>query len=439
MPQLGYGSIRNQSSSLNISKGGSTSIYVDKNSVTASDNNDGFDWDRPKKTIGGATAILEPWMELWIKSGIYQENVIIPYENVKIHGVVQSGTNRAEIAPLSGVPLKFLAGYCEMEGMSIVAQDNNCLEAIGPGHKIHDCYFEVNNVVPVTQYIHTTTQTPSNSNLVFTSLLGPSDMVFVSISSIGMPGHTVPPISVSVVSGSIYIVVNDLTIASEIITAVNSDPVASLIVLVSLASGNDGSGIFVTYAGSPVSFYLATEYSYYPNKSCVLLDDCDKFELYNCYLTGKSGENVIGVRLDGTLNATVDSYIHDNYFVDFGDVGLAGHGINLNNAQRALVVRNIFDSGYTGVYLPLLANSLHSIVGNQFYANAGVDVVDMNSDVVSGGNFIRNNFFGYVGWFDDVNHDGIADHTVQCQYNYDYSPLSSPHYQGPSFVPRRVA
>lgn len=324
MPQKGISSIRTQSAKLNFSKGGSTSLYVDQSSVNASDSHDGYNWQRPFKTINGAIAYLEPWMDIWIRGGIYDESVVIDEENVVLHGVVQAGVDRVEIAPSSGLPLDIQVGYAEVEGIAFVSDESNAMQLTGPGHKIHDVYVEVNS-----------------------------------------------------------------TGASQ-------------------------------YTG-------------------ILLDDCDNAIIENSHFNGKYGLDTIGVRVDGTLNASVDGVIRDNYFEKFGALATAGQGINLNNAQRWLITRNIFDSCYNGVYCEVNANSLHSIIGNQFYANASVDIVDLNPDVITSGIHVRNNFFGYSGWFTDLDHDGIASVPVQCYYNYDYAPLANPHYQGPSFSPRFVA
>lgn len=320
MPQRGVTSIRTQSGKLNFSKGGSTSIYVDRAASNASDKHDGYSWDRPKKTIQGAIDVLEAWMEIWIKSGTYAENVVIDKENVIIHGLVQSGTDRVEISPVSGVPVDIQVGYCELSGVALVATNSNCLTITGPGHNIHDCYFEL-----------------------------------------------------------------------------------------------DSSGL--------------AQYS------CVILNDCDRFHFHDNHLVGGGVLNTIGVRVDGTASASVDCNIHDNFFTGFGALASAGQGINLNNAQRCLITNNIFDSCYNGIYCEVKLNALHTIVGNQFYANYGYDICDMNTDQQTSGINIFNNFYGYVGWYEDYNHDGLADLAVQCYYNVDYAPLSYPHFRGPSFVP----
>lgn len=320
MPIKGMTSIRSQSGTLNFSKGGSTSIYVDKSASNANDKNDGYSWDRPKLTIGGAIAVLEPWMEIWIRGGVYDENVVVDCENVTLHGVVQAGSDRSEIAPSSGVPLVVEVGYCEIERLSLKGTNANCASFTGPGHKIHDCVFDVDS---------------------------------------------------------------------------------------------DGSSQFTG----------------------IVLDDCDKCEIFDNHFTGNNALNAIGIRVDGSLSASVDGVIHGNFFEGFGTIATAGQGINFNNAQRWLVTKNIFDSNYNGIYFEVKSNSLHTIVGNQFYANSGYDICDNNPDQQTSGIYIMNNFYGYSGWFNDYDHDGLADITICCYLNYDYAPISHPHFIGLHLTP----
>ena len=320
MPQKGISSIRNQRGKLNFAKGGSTSIYVDKSSSKASDKNDGYAWDRPKLTIQGAIDVLEPWMEIWIKGGTYAENLVISSENVVLHGVVQAGSDRVEIAPASGVPVIVEVGYCEIERISLKGTNANCLSLTGPGHKIHDCVVDVNS--------------------------------------------------------------NGLA-----------------------------------------------------QRTGIVLDDCDKCLIYDNHFDGNNALSTIGIRVDGSLSASVDGVIRDNFFEGFGSVALAGQGINLNNAQRWLITKNIFDSCYNGIYCEVKENALHTIVGNQFYSNFGYDICDNNPDQQTSGIYIMNNFYGYTGWFEDYDHDGIGDVAICCYLNYDYAPLTYPHYQGVQLTP----
>lgn len=142
--------IRQETSDLNVSKGGSTSLYVDQNSDTASDNNDGYSWDRPYASIMAAINDARPWTELWIKTGLYKENVIIPHQNIKMHGLIQDGTDRVVISPDSGIPLVLDAGHCEVNGIALESHDNHVIKANYPGQKLHDLYLELNNATVIT-------------------------------------------------------------------------------------------------------------------------------------------------------------------------------------------------------------------------------------------------------------------------------------------------
>src|SRR5512137_1674628 len=112
MVSINQFSIRSSTSTLNISKGGSTAFYVDQNHPSADDSNDGYSWDRPFKTIGGALSGADAWTELYINSGTYIENVVIPHENIVLHGLVQDGTSKVTIKPTTGVALTCAYGQC---------------------------------------------------------------------------------------------------------------------------------------------------------------------------------------------------------------------------------------------------------------------------------------------------------------------------------------
>lgn len=178
--------------------------------------------------------------------------------------------------------------------------------------------------------------------------------------------------------------------------------------------------------------YIAVNSSSSTNHNGIYLNDCDRAEIYNNHLDGKGGENDIGVLVTG---GSVDCKIHDNYFVDWGGLTLAGYGIGVDNAQRCEIIRNIFNSGYAGIYFyTRVGAQLHSVFGNQFYANSSWDIDDTNSDANVSGIRICNNFFGYTGWFDDDDHDGLADSAVTCNLNTDYVPISAPHFLTQLFV-----
>jgi len=150
MVSSGLVSIRDETSTLNVSKGGSTHLYVDQNGVTADDSNDGYDWARPYKSISAALNDADPWTEIWIKSGTYLENLIISHQNIKLHGIIQDGVDRAVIAPATGIPLTIDAGHCEVDSLGLISTNNHTLKANYPGQKLHDLYLELNNALPGT-------------------------------------------------------------------------------------------------------------------------------------------------------------------------------------------------------------------------------------------------------------------------------------------------
>lgn len=146
MVSSGQTSIRVETSNLNVSKGGATSLYVDQGHAISSDRNDGYSWDRPFKTISGAITQSRAWTTIWVADGTYRENVVIPYENMSIHGLIRDGPTRTLIAPLTGVPLTLNAGYCEVDNIALESINNHALVAGYPNHNLHDLYVEVNNV-----------------------------------------------------------------------------------------------------------------------------------------------------------------------------------------------------------------------------------------------------------------------------------------------------
>lgn len=145
MVQIVMSSIRAEATQLNLSKSGAPALYVDKDHAAADDNNDGLSWDRVFKTINGAMAAATPWTDVWVKGGTYAENVIIPYDNIRLRGLIQDGINRTIIQPASGVPVTCNGGYNEIDGLALISHDADCLDVSYPGLEVHDCYFETTN------------------------------------------------------------------------------------------------------------------------------------------------------------------------------------------------------------------------------------------------------------------------------------------------------
>jgi hypothetical protein len=147
-------SIRAESAELCFAKEGWTALYVNQNSDAASDDNDGFSWDRPCKTIQGAIDKADTWAKIFIAAGgTYLENVVIDtLDKIKLIGAVQDGLTRSAITPTSGVPLTIETGYCEAMGLALVSTNNHALKLEGPGHYMHDMYVEVNNSAATVYY-----------------------------------------------------------------------------------------------------------------------------------------------------------------------------------------------------------------------------------------------------------------------------------------------
>lgn len=143
-------SMRNESASLNISKGGATHLYVDQHSISSSDSNDGFDWNRPLKTIQAALNKAPAWTEIWVKTGTYLENLVLSHENIRIHGVIQDGADRAVVSPLTGVALTLNAGYTEIDGLAFETVDATAIKCNYIGHYLHDLYVKVSNTSGVS-------------------------------------------------------------------------------------------------------------------------------------------------------------------------------------------------------------------------------------------------------------------------------------------------
>jgi len=144
--------IRKETSLLNVSKGGSTALYVDNGYIGADDNNDGYSWDAPFKSITGALAHAAPWMTIYIKPGNYPENVVIPCESLRLAGTQQDGPAVVNINPVSGTSLTCLYGYCEFQNLAFVSTNSHAIKLSGPGIQLHDCYIEANNSVGATAY-----------------------------------------------------------------------------------------------------------------------------------------------------------------------------------------------------------------------------------------------------------------------------------------------
>lgn len=146
MVSRGYSSIRAETAELNVSKDGFTAFFVDQSASNADDDNDGNSWTSPKLSIGGATTDAEEWCKIFIRPGVYTETVLINTQGLELIGVARDGTSRAEIAPLTGIPLTITKGMCKVKNISCISTDNHAILAnVAPDTEFFNLYAEVNS------------------------------------------------------------------------------------------------------------------------------------------------------------------------------------------------------------------------------------------------------------------------------------------------------
>jgi len=148
---MGISSIRVEISELSVAKSGWTTLFVDKNYAAASDDNDGYSWSRPNKTIGGALADAKSWCKIYVNSGSYTEEVTVPYEHVQILGTIEDGPAITKIVATGGTALTITAGFCEIANIAIEATDQHGIQATTPGHHFHDMNILLANTTGVAR------------------------------------------------------------------------------------------------------------------------------------------------------------------------------------------------------------------------------------------------------------------------------------------------
>jgi len=348
---MGVTGIRFEVSELSISKSGWTTLFVDKNFASASDDNDGYSWAMPKKSIPGAMAAAKSWCKIYVRSGEYHESVITndgdghPLEHVQLIGMIEDGPYAARIVATGGTGLIITGGYCEVANMAIEATDQHAIQATAPGHYFHDLAIRMANT-----------------------------------------------------------------------------------------TGADINGIW--------------------------LHDSDRSEIERCHIDGHQrdafGEPIPGLGYDKVIGVligddTIEAEVHDNYITGLGDgitgVGCAAGGICVNNgyaiaihenAQRARIYENGLVDNCVGVYFYKTGDDIfkgHSVIHNECYENCSFDFYDQYSQEI-GGIGIRENFYGYSGYFVDSDKDGRADNIVNCGTNFDYAPLAAPQSWRTLAIPR---
>jgi hypothetical protein len=145
MVSMGMGSIRVEISELSVEKSGWTTLFVDAAYAAASDHNDGYSWSRPKKTIGGALTIAEPWTKIYVRTGTYNETLLVDQEHVQLIGVIEDGPNVAKVVATGGAALEVTAGFCEVSGLAIDADGQHGIKATMPGQKFRNLALDIKN------------------------------------------------------------------------------------------------------------------------------------------------------------------------------------------------------------------------------------------------------------------------------------------------------
>jgi len=319
---MGISSIRVEISELSVSKSGWTTLFVDKNFAAASDDNDGYSWSRPKKTIGGALADAKSWCKIYVNSGQYEENITISYEHVQIIGVAKDGPDIVNLKSSIGTPLTITAGFCELQTLAVEAIDQHGIQVTAPGHILNDVVVAITNTTGVARI-----------------------------------------------------------------------------------------GIW--------------------------LNDSDSTEIKNCHIDGNGDDEVIGILVG---DDTVGAEVTENYITGCGDgIGVGcgaggactanGYAIGIaESAQRCIISDNEIITNCVGVYFYKVGADAfkgHAVLHNAFWENCSYDVFDLYAPEISA-IAIRENYYGYSGWFVDSNNDGRADIIVDCNTNKDHAPLFNP-------------
>jgi hypothetical protein len=80
----GSRAVRNEASEIGLAKMGETAYYVDNTFAGASDENDGFSWTRPFKTIQAALNACKAWSKVYVRAGTYNERLVISNPGIEL-------------------------------------------------------------------------------------------------------------------------------------------------------------------------------------------------------------------------------------------------------------------------------------------------------------------------------------------------------------------
>ena len=117
MSNLAIRSIARQVRDLNVAKRGATSLYVD--GTNGSDTFTGESWRQALATIQEAVDVADPWTQIFIRAGAYDENVTIDKDSISLIG---QSRGSVEIHPASGDALTISGDFVAATKLSLYAQ-----------------------------------------------------------------------------------------------------------------------------------------------------------------------------------------------------------------------------------------------------------------------------------------------------------------------------
>lgn len=137
--------IRYETVELGVAREGATSLYVDTDSEAASDDNEGYSWADPLKTISEAVKRAMTWTKIWVRGGEYYDNIVISADNVHIYGAARDGDERVVIRNLDDKKpvIKITGNACYIENIAVEANnvDSIVIES-SPNNTLRNLYVE---------------------------------------------------------------------------------------------------------------------------------------------------------------------------------------------------------------------------------------------------------------------------------------------------------
>lgn len=141
--------IRYETIELGIAREGATSLYVDTDNPAASDENEGYSWVDPLKTIGEAIERSMAWTKIWVRGGEYYENLTIANDNVHIYGAARDGAGRVVIknAKNDTPVIKITGNACYIENLAIEASNADAVVIeSSPNNRLDNLYIKCDSL-----------------------------------------------------------------------------------------------------------------------------------------------------------------------------------------------------------------------------------------------------------------------------------------------------